>query len=387
MTAHTRPTPPSPIRREPRARRAFTLLEIMLALIIGGLVVTTALGTFMALQRADKQNRQRLESSMELAQAHRAVELALRSMVLSNTRPPSAEVPLPTDRPGQPARPAAPAPLPEPTEFERPRVLLSRDGSGSSMIWLDPSGRPVELEPQRLEITIERPPVFPEPLPGENFRPVVHRMYASRHQRDREKRRDEREADRAERGPGEEENPFDTTEPAIAAGVRGAFELSWEPQQRRPGETIDPEGGSWTLWWRTLPPIVAIPDAETTEGLSLDELRSNPMYRRVKLASNLRWCRWEAVRAGETLSEFQSTWWEDLPAYVTLELQTVSGKWSKWMFEVQGTRGAEPGTVTGEEAPTPTGESIESAIDEAVERIGNESGGTRSAPGRRGGRR
>jgi hypothetical protein len=111
------------------------------------------------------------------------------------------------------------------------------------------------------------------------------------------------------------------------------------------------------------------------------------MYRRVKLASNLRWCRWEAVRAGETLGEFQSTWWEDLPAYVTLELQTVSGKWSKWMFEVQGTRGAEPGTVTGEEPPAPTDESIEGAIEEAVERIGNESGGTRTVPGRPGGRR
>lgn len=324
-----------------RAAGGFTMLEVMLAVILGAMVLTTALGVFTALQRTSRRNEERLQTAMELAQAHRAVELALRTMILSDTRAP---VPAAASIPGQPAPATPPAPDPADETFARPRVILSRDESLPPMYWVDGQGRTVKLDAQRLEITIERPPVFAEPGPGETYTPNVRRVYASRHQRDRDRRLEERRADREEPGDELEENPYDDTEPAIAAGVRGVFALRWDEDRPRPGELPKPEGGSWSLWWRTLPPIVDVPGMERIEGLSNEELERNPMYRPVLLASNLRWCKWEAVRAGETLTEFTSTWWEDLPAYVTLEIQTYTGKWSKWMFEVQGTRGKEPGT-------------------------------------------
>ena len=61
------------------------------------------------------------------------------------------------------------------------------------------------------------------------------------------------------------------------------------------------------------------------------------------MLSNLEWCRWEMVRQNETLSACEAIWAEDLPAYVTLEIKTKGGLWMKWMFEVDWTRGAEPG--------------------------------------------
>jgi hypothetical protein len=364
----------------------------MLALIIGGMVLTTALATFALLQRADRHNEARLRTARELSGAHRAVELTLRSMILSNTRVPP---PPPVTPPGVAALPTPAAPeTPEPTEFERPRVILSPVEGAEAMIWRDADGREVRLRPQRLELTVERPPVFAEPLPGETFQPVVHRMYASRRERERDQRRREREDERRTEEGERDAGTFDTREPAIAAGVRGVFELTWEPAGLpRPGETPNPEGGSWALWWRTLPPLASTPDVEEMEGLSDQEIDRNPMYRPVLLASGLRWCRWEAVRAGETLREFQSTWWEDLPAYITLETQTLTGKWAKWMFEVQGTRGPEPGTVTGEETPAASPEGVNATLDGSIEDVsGQERGGTRfridlSSPSGGGGKR
>lgn len=356
------------------AARAFTLLELMLAVVLGALVLATTLGVFMALQRSDRHNQRQLQAAVELSTAHRACELAMRTLILSPTRPPVQPVDPAAPRPG-----VAP-PAPEPAEFEVPRLVLSRDGTGRAMRWIDGSGRVEEFEPQRLEITIERPPVFATPEPGEAFVPVVHRMYASRRAREREERREEREAER--QTGRDEENEAPPEDLVVASGVRGVFEVTFEPDDaRRAREMPSPDGGSWSLWWRTLPPLVEIPGSERTEGLSIDELRRNPMYRPVKLASNLRWCRWEAVRLGETVMEFESTWWEDLPAYVTLEIQTVGGKWSKWMFEVQGTRGAEPGSFTspgaaGEEGTT--GTPIDRAIDGAIERMGRRSGSSAS---------
>lgn len=347
-----------------RALRAFTLLEIMLAIVIGGMVLTTALATFALLQRADRHNEARLDTARELSGAHRAVELTLRSMIMSNSRPPA---PPPSTTPGAaPTREPAPSAEPEePTEFERPRVILSAQGENRVMLWRDADGREVQLRPQRFELTVERPPVFAQPLAGETFQPIVHRMYASRRERDRAQRREERADERRTEEGEQDTGTFDETEPAIAPGVRGVFELTWEPDEPRRGAAPDPEGGAWALWWRTLPPLADTPDAERTEGLSDEEIDRNPMYRPVLLASGLRWCRWEAVRTGETLREFQSTWWEDLPAYVTLEMQTVTGKWSKWMFEVQGTRGAEPGSVIGQNEPPATPEATDASGENA----------------------
>jgi hypothetical protein len=377
MIAFRRSIPKSPARR---AAGAFTLLEVMLAVILGAMVLTTALGIFASLQRSNRHNEDRLRNAMNLSMTHRSVELALRSMILSTSRPPAPADNL-VAREGivgnanqTPDDPAAE----DETDFERPRVILSRDESLPPMRWTDTQGHVVQVEPQRLEITIERPPVFPEPRAGENFVPVVRRVYASRHSRNRDERREERRAEREDVGENETEG-YDDTEPAIAAGVRGAFGLTWEVDQPRPGETPTPDGGSWSLWWRTLPPIVDIPDSDLTEGLTEDDLDNNPMYRPVRLASKLRWCKWEAVRAGETLNEFTSTWWEDLPAYVTLEIQTVSGKWSKWMFEVQGTRGAEPGTPTGGAAENPTNP-VDGAVEAAIEQLGGAQNGGANGP-------
>lgn len=359
-----------PRRTIPRpAPRAFTLLELILAVVLGAMVLTTALAIFVSLRNADRRNEERLVSTIQLSLTQRAIELSLRSLVLAPGTPPR---PAPADnRAGDSFAVASPTPDPALAANETPAlprfILTASPDLERPMEWRDTRGVVHLVPPQRLEVVLERPPVFGEPLPGENYQPVVHRAYASRRDRDRARdaaRRDEERARRrASSGPSSSTDQpadpnlppdeFDNAEPAIAAGVRGVFELTWVPTPP-PVSASEPRPtreGTWTLWWRTLPPLAAEHStALTPTGLGVDEIIDDPMYRPVRLVAGLVTCRWEVVRAGETRDTMSATWWDELPAYVTLEIRTTSGKWSKWMFEVQGTRGPEPGTEFGADA-------------------------------------
>jgi len=184
-------------------------------------------------------------------------------------------------------------------------------------------------------------------------------------------------------GQGDGESDEDAEFVSLAPGVRGVFEMRWDPPRLRPdggevGSVADrvdapkPGDGSWSLWWRPL--TQAEIDVLWEENLSADEslredymrraartLPDGPLSGAVKLVSDLEWCRWEVVRGGETLSSCTAYAQEELPAFVTLELKTMSGMWMKWMLEVDWTRGPEPGDpVEGsggsgaQQLPTPT---------------------------------
>src|SRR5688572_2019756 len=112
------------------SRRAFTLLEVMLSVVLGAMVITTALGIFVTLQRAERRSEQHTATMYDLSLAHRALELSLRSMILSMSRPPAPATELPTNRTTPVATPAAQEE--DPPEFERPRVILAADPRGGS---------------------------------------------------------------------------------------------------------------------------------------------------------------------------------------------------------------------------------------------------------------
>jgi hypothetical protein len=50
------------------------------------------------------------------------------------------------------------------------------------------------------------------------------------------------------------------------------------------------------------------------------------------------------VRTGVKYSQLSATAWDDLPAYMSLEVEMQTGQWNQWMFEVTGTKGGEPGS-------------------------------------------
>lgn len=68
----------------------------------------------------------------------------------------------------------------------------------------------------------------------------------------------------------------------------------------------------------------------------------------VRVAGNLRAVRWQFARTGETktLEKFstgQFADWSQIPAYVELEVETMSGQRGSFMYEIAGTTGKPPG--------------------------------------------
>jgi len=69
----------SKLGRFSQSRRAFTLLEVVLATVIGSMVLLSALAVFRVLDSAERSMQSRFETVQETAIAHRAIQ---RSMIL-----------------------------------------------------------------------------------------------------------------------------------------------------------------------------------------------------------------------------------------------------------------------------------------------------------------
>ncbi|MBC7771265.1 MAG: hypothetical protein H7210_02100 [Pyrinomonadaceae bacterium] len=417
-------------------RPGFTLLEVMLASLLGLMVVIVAMGLFSTLAASDRRSNENYHRQMELSLAHQTVERSLRGLLMDNTlypRPPANAVAGRRDsKPLTEADGAAAVETPPPTG-KRPRLILEADTRlPPAMKYEDAKGVIEYITPQRLEIAMIRPPVYAPPTAEElveaRYNDRVDRAAAGQHRRARPHETDRRSGGRS--GSGSARSPLNSRgnassnsrsgsssstrpsndqladlarragvnpdalaaatgtngadanqdpaaaaedealEPALAPGLRAVFEIRWDPDVPR-GQTsrsaassnIDESQGSWSLWWRPVRDIEVllrdagepVPDYLTaSEQLLSDGSPASDLARgSVMLASNLQTCRWEMVRTGETTDTFQATWQDELPAYCTLEMRTRSGLWMKWMFEVDWTRGGEPGEpVTGANTPT-----------------------------------
>lgn len=374
-------------------RRAFTLLEVLLAAVLGAMVVITCVAMFGALNRVGTSSRHRAERAVELTRTHRILGRTFRLLLMSDTPYPRPDAPgAVSGVTGATAPPGAPQA--NEGSAGSPRLILALDPSLPDMEYeVYQDGVPVMtlITPQRLEVALARPPVFLEPVPGyipvgTNFDIWEDPARESRGiRRDRPRWEAEREAQPTEGA--EATTPEDASEPlpaGIAPGLRGVFEVTWEPvtdPRDVPQATLD-AGGSWTLWWRPMESqelfAIASESAELGEEgedrgrdreagaaeagdasrdrerdrargpftSELDETTGPPQ--RLALATNLRTVRWEVVRDSETLEELAATWADELPAYITLEIVTTNGRWQKWMFEVNMNLcfyGPEPGSA------------------------------------------
>ena len=77
-------------------RRGFTLLELVLAMLIGSLVVMGALGIFSLMRSAERRTEQRAEAAINMAELHSSLQKSLSSIVVvvkprTTARPPSGQ--------------------------------------------------------------------------------------------------------------------------------------------------------------------------------------------------------------------------------------------------------------------------------------------------------
>lgn len=274
--------------------RGFTLLELVSATAIAGLILSVCLGLFSAAETSDARMQARFDHAAALASTRAIVARSMDTLLTSGE--PQAGAAANAPRRGEPP----------------PRVILEPDPP--ALRSARSAGLAAGTPPQRLELVLSA-----RPVPA-GFNP------AARPGTLRERARALREPPGT--GPG--------------GATRCAFEL--RPDAFTPGlEVRDGSGAGWTLWWRPLP-------APEHRGGPPTDPASDPDA--IPLISGLTTCRWTVFVNRERRQELSATRWIDLPAYMELEVATTSGLTGNWVFEV----GWRSGPETEEQAAESPGE-------------------------------
>jgi prepilin-type N-terminal cleavage/methylation domain-containing protein len=269
--------------------RGFTMLETMMASLIGAMVVVVCVGLFGAMDRTDRGTALRFDQTSSLSRVHLVMRRTFASIVMSDAS-------VRGSAPGRAGEKDAAPP--------RPRMLLESDQSPSMQRALSRMGTSGSV--QRLEVVLSKAPV-PAGMDSPRGEALAMAAY----------------------------------EPTIYAGpaVRGVFEVRPDPigEQAKgwgvPG--LDPRHRGWTLWWRPLP------HQDTGLAGSLYTLDPESDPRAVPIASGLVSVKWTAFKERKRGTAFSATQFQDLPAYMELEVRTTMGLTAHWMFEVDWINGPE----------------------------------------------
>ena len=127
-------------------RRAFTLIEVVLASAIGGLVIIACLSAMTTLNRADTALARRAAQSLDLSLVHSAARTAFLSLSMAPRGNPN----------DQPDRAENPENAPPPRlllEYVKPPIPARLIGAGRVV---DPADR---VATQRLELVLSQPPL------------------------------------------------------------------------------------------------------------------------------------------------------------------------------------------------------------------------------------
>ncbi|MDX2130865.1 MAG: prepilin-type N-terminal cleavage/methylation domain-containing protein [Planctomycetota bacterium] len=320
-------------------RRAFTLLEMTLAVAIASGLVLVAMMMFMSMERTDRLLGVRAEQGSDLAQVRLVMQRATLSFLMTPraTRPRAT----PTARARETGTEA------EGEAEERlltPRVILEADPRVAG-IMMSRRDDPGVYAVQRLEAVL-----MDSPVPDSSrdlWRWVDGTTRRARRSAD-DVAKDERGASAAADADVEEAQ-------APVRAVRGAFEF-W-PQGSR-GAQGDLEairalsGGPtetpilWELWWVPLPARGEYVDDPSPPSPVLGEA--------YQVAANIRYARWTFFDDRERKVAFEAATRQALPAYVELEIETGAGLRAKYMFETDGSYG--PESARPPEAPPAPGE-------------------------------
>lgn len=365
-------------RKNAAPERGFTLLETMLAAVMGSMFVLITVGLLYAMQRSDIAMAQRAAESSDLHRARLVMSRCFSTLLTSEQPPPpkpgqegaAARSRSPRAKPVDGKAAEGDAAEPEPERVPPPpRVVLASRTSGAGSTVQLTSGEVREAPMQRMELV-----VFESPVPSVMREDGRARAVKS----NRPKRESESTAAPGEGGaldtPPEEEDPLEEAEPdeIPLKAIRGALELRPTAIDEINPDDSRPPG--YELWWVPLPRR-APADAEIDEALQA-ELAS--IDRPFKVASNIAHLQWRMFDDRKKKSEFEATWDFQLPAYIECQIEMRSGMRAEWMFEV----GWGVGPEVRLPKPEVNGENRAEPVEDGVNRPGSK--GSPSAPSRGG---
>lgn len=327
-------------------RRGFTLLELVLAMALGTVIVGVATALMISVDRADRAIETNGEDAAQLERARLAVSRTAASILMAPGSDPrrlaarEGETEDERTRARRRNRLGMRADDPLPT----PRIILAKDEDARGV--MTPARTVLDgallrermvgsgelgmgVVPQRLEVVLVDPPV---PMTIDKFEAArrVLRRNADRSQRVASAGEGAGEGAGDGEAMGDGQGP-ESAEPDVAVrAFRGAFEMrpeeltDEEVARLNRGEAIRPR---WRLEWQPLMPRgMYQQDAEPPKAV-----RDGPS--RV-IAHDLVYANWVFFDNGERKTDFVGTWGGDLPAYMELEIETVTGVQVNWMFEI-----------------------------------------------------
>lgn len=398
----------------------FTLLEVVLATALGAMVIVVCLALLTSMERLERPLAVRQQELADLHRARTVIQRAMSSLVMSDTTQPvnpnarrtvGASTASTDESNAKSAFEAtAEATASKQQQQARPpaRLLLEADESDELKAMLQQVGVPSDSAGsiQRMEVVVDTPPIAP------SFRAELGDVIATTYAQNKAAAgktatpssglsnsaalstqagavQNSAGGSGSNRGTALRNRLNSATQTGAASGnrrsrtlnansastaksgsLRGAFEIrpmltTANAEARREGRPV-----LYELWWSPLP---AAKDTSKSRPLSansseaanqpIDDPRTLEAWGEpVLLADNLVKCRWQFFSTGEKRSAHSAVWDKELPAYVEFELQTKTGLYANWMFEIGWSKGPELATTTtdaasggGVDAASPTG--------------------------------
>lgn len=344
-------------------RRGFTLIELALATVLGTIIVAASLAIFTAMDRADRRFERRFEETVSIERLHNTLRKAFGNIAMSEEQAPPGTPGVQATNANagttQPGRATETESSLTPVSLPPPRFILLEDqnpevqGMVNLSRALDGGGGSTVLAPQIMEVTLTQSPIG-------DARAAMIAAYESRMavrlglqssrdsssvsddtERDSQSNNESAREDVAEASARNRAAALDAPAPASEedafAGnlVRGQFFLRPGIPDRRRRDDMNPDEVPWDLYWVRLRP------RERVE--SFDVPLAPPQYagEPILIASGLRYFNVRIFKDRSWIRQHSATYFQHLPAYVQVEVETTTGIWAKWLFEVGWVMSAE----------------------------------------------
>lgn len=350
-------------------RRGFTLIELALATVLGTIIIAAALAIFTSMDRADRRFERRFEETVAIERLHNTLRKAFGNIAMS-------EEPAPPNTPGiqatsatagttQPGRSTETDTSLSPASLPPPRFILLEDqnpdvrGMVNLSRALEGGGGSGVLAPQIMEVTLTQSPIgdaraaqlaayesrmavrlgLQDDNSSSNSAADSSRSSDSSSSSSRSSKRPSQ--DLAESAARDRAASLDAPAPvdeedAFAGNlVRGQFFLRPGIADRRRRDDMNPDEIPWDLYWVRLRPRERIEAFDAP--LAPPEYVGEPIL----IASGLRYFNVRIFKDRSWLRQHAATYFQHLPAYVQVEVETTTGIWAKWLFEVGWVMSAE----------------------------------------------
>jgi len=393
-----------PARARPARARSgcagFTLIELVVAMALGAIVVTSTFAIFGMIDRADKLQSRRLDRAQELAIAHLVMSRTFTTLLMSDETVPGDDKLQERIAEDAASAGADRVNVPESTGKE---FRFALQPSRSARL---PDGGPA----QELDVTLRTPPIIGglreagddqtgltadqiemlqrqaadggqaartaqsrQNATGPSSRLLVGLLDADASDALSTRLLSETSRLSARDDGGGLSDPTPSGKlPARAPGLRGRFELrAPTPPPTNESGIAAPSPEGLELWWMQYPPgsgpdgAIDELDAETGEAEAADGApaadrdadggninerlaqarQADAPVREIRLISGLTGARWQVYRQKKFVSKMRAAFDRELPAYVEFEFTTTDGRDEKWAFEVAWTSGQEPGSL------------------------------------------